>query len=171
VTTNSSTTAFKIIVDADSCPVKGVIIKVARDTSVPVLVIASIAHRIAAETGEISVIEVDNVPQAADIAVINNTSAGDIVVTGDFGLASIVLSRGAVPLSPRGYVFNEKNIDRLLLQRHIDAKIRRGGGRTKGPRSFCLEDRENFEKALRRIIDGRILLNNENKKAADLEEG
>ncbi len=151
MTSNSSRITFKIIVDADSCPVKDIILRVAKESAIPVLVIASISHNMTCEGGDVRVITVDNIPQAADIAVMNNVTAGDIVVTGDYGLASLVLSKGALPMSSRGSVYSARNIDRLLLQRHIDAKIRRGGGRTKGPKAFTTEDRHRFEEVIRRI--------------------
>lgn len=152
VATNSSKTDFKIIVDADSCPVMAIIIKVAQEKLIPVLAVASISHALNYQEAGVTVIKVDNVPQAADIAIVNHVKEGDIVVTGDYGLASISLSRRGAAVSPRGFVFTGENIDRLLLQRHIDAKIRRSGGRTKGPKSFTAEDRNNFELTLRKMI-------------------
>lgn len=152
MTANSSRTTSKILVDADSCPVKDVIVETAHETSTPVIMVASVAHLIAYQDPEITVISVDNVPQAADIAVLNNLTPGDIVVTGDYGLAAVVLSKKATPLSPRGFVYTADNIDRLLLQRHIDAKIRRAGGRVKGPPAMSQGDKEHFKKALRKLL-------------------
>lgn len=152
MTANNSRTTFKILVDADSCPVKDIIIEEALKNAICVIMVASISHRIVYQEPEVSVITVDNVPQAADIAVLNNISSGDIVVTGDYGLASVVLSKNVTPLSPRGFVYTTDNIDRLLLQRHIDAKIRRSGGRTKGPKAFNAEDRKQFRQALRKLL-------------------
>ncbi len=149
---NSSRATPKILVDADSCPVKDIIIKAAGDTGTPVVLVASISHLISCDSDQVQVITVDNVPQAADMAVINHTNAGDIVVTGDYGLASLALARGAIPVSSRGFVFTPDNIDRLLLQRHIDVKIRRGGGRTKGPRALTEADRQSFERVLRKLV-------------------
>lgn len=149
---NSTRTHFKIIVDADSCPVKEIILRVAEETAVPVVLVASVAHCMDAASGNISFVSVDNIPQAADIAIVNRISGDDIVVTGDYGLASLVLAKNGVPISPRGYVFKAENIDNLLFKRHIEAKIRRGGGKTIGPKAFTTEDRQNFEQVLRRII-------------------
>lgn len=156
VTSNSSKTSFNIIVDADSCPVKDIIYSVAREKRIPVILIASISHVISVSEGDITLVTVDNIPQAADIAIINRTRDCDIVITGDYGLAAAVLSKKATPLSPRGRVFSSENIDSLLMQRHIDAKIRRSGGRTKGPRAFTSADRQLFESALRKLIMNRL---------------
>lgn len=152
MTANSSRTTFKLIVDADSCPVKDIILAVARDTSTPVLLVASVSHQMSCQGEGIRVLTVDKVPQAADIAVINNVLAGDIVVTGDYGLAALVLAKGAVPLSPRGNVYTDANIDGLLLRRHLEARIRRGGGRIKGPAVFGEQDRQRFGHVLRGLI-------------------
>ncbi|MFZ5640663.1 MAG: YaiI/YqxD family protein [Bacillota bacterium] len=140
----------KIIVDADSCPVKETVVKVGAEFSLPVVIIASVAHELPEAPG-VENIRVDSSPQAVDMAVINHLYAGDIAVTGDFGLASLILGKGGRVLSPRGFVYSDKNIDRLLLQRHMDAKIRRAGGRTKGPRAFTGEDRSRFEENLRKL--------------------
>jgi uncharacterized protein YaiI (UPF0178 family) len=136
VISNSSRTALKIVVDAE----------------VQVLFVASVSHNISSAGDRIKVLTVDNIPQAADIAIINSVCAGDIVVTGDYGLASLVLSKRASPVSSRGFVFSEENIDRLLTQRHIEQRLRRGGGRTKGPRALLPEDRQRFEKVLRKLV-------------------
>ncbi|HWI54687.1 MAG TPA: YaiI/YqxD family protein [Desulfobacteria bacterium] len=155
MTSNSKKTHFKIIVDADSCPVKEIIFRVAKETSVPVVVVASVSHCLDVSSENVSFVSVDNIPQAADIAIINRISGADIVVTGDYGLASLVLAKSGVPISPRGFVFKPENIDNLLFKRHIEAKIRRGGGKTSGPKAFSAEDRQKFEQMLRRIIAGK----------------
>jgi uncharacterized protein YaiI (UPF0178 family) len=141
----------KIIVDADSCPVKEIVVKVGAEFSLPVVMIASVAHAMPEAPG-VQNIRVDSSPQAVDMAVINHLNAGDIAVTGDYGLASLILGKGGRVLSPRGFVYNDKNIDRLLLQRHMDAKIRRAGGRTRGPRAFTGDDRNSFEENLRKLV-------------------
>ncbi|WP_418790652.1 YaiI/YqxD family protein [Phosphitispora sp. TUW77] len=152
MTSNSSRATHKILVDADSCPVRDIIIKIASDIKTSVVFVASISHLISCDNEYVQVITVDNIPQSADMAVINHTNAGDIVVTGDYGLASLALTRGAIPVSSRGFIFTPTNIDRLLLQRHIDTKIRRGGGRTKGPRALTEADRQNFERVLMKLL-------------------
>lgn len=141
----------KIIVDADSCPVKEIVVKVGAEFGLAVLMVASVAHEMPDAPG-VENVRVDSMPQAVDMVVINRLQAGDIAVTGDYGLASLILGKGGRVLSPRGFIYSDGNIDRLLLQRHVDAKIRRAGGRTKGPRAFTREDRERFEENLRKLI-------------------
>ena len=154
MTSNSCRTAPKIIVDADSCPVKDIITKVSEEVAAPVLMIASTSHEISSQAANVQVIRVDNYPQAVDFAAANLVTAGDIVVTGDYGLASLILSKEATPVSPRGYIFNSQNIEILLFRRHLEARIRRGGGRTKGPKALTAEDKARFENVLRNLIMG-----------------
>lgn len=90
--------------------------------------------------------------QEADIKIMNLTEAGDIVVTGDGGLAAIVLGKGARCLSPMGREFHPEKIGFLLEEREIKAKFRRGGGRTKGPKKRTLGDDRQFEARLEKIL-------------------
>lgn len=151
VTANTSKAQLKIIVDGDACPGKDIIARVAKEFNIEVVWIASLEHQ-GKFIDEFKYIVVDNYPQATDMAVVKNVTRGDIVITQDYGLAALVLSKGAKAISPRGMVYSEGNIDRLLLQRHIDAKIRRGGGKTKGPKSMSMDTFISFEKNLRVLI-------------------
>lgn len=142
---------MKIVVDADACPVKEIIIETARNNAVPVVMVMSLAH-ITGFPAEVTVITVDSIPQAADIAILNTVRPADIVVTQDIGLAAAVLGRGALVLSPRGWQYDETNINSLLHERHWHAKVRRGGGRTKGPRPHTGKDDVRFRASLERLI-------------------
>ena len=66
-------------------------------------------------------------------------------MTQDFGLAAMVLGKGARAVNQNGLVYTNENIDKLLMERYIGAKVRRGGGRTKGPAKRTKEDNERFE--------------------------
>lgn len=143
---------MRILVDADACPVKDIILKVAGESGIAVTMVASIAHQL--DYGDMAtVIRVDSAPQAVDMVIINMSGPQDIIVTQDYGLASLVLAKGAKALSPRGLVFTEKNIDDLLNQRYISGEIRRLGGRQRGPRAHTKEDNFCFEGNLRQIIN------------------
>jgi uncharacterized protein YaiI (UPF0178 family) len=90
--------------------------------------------------------------QEADIKILNLTEPGDVVVTGDWGLAATVLGKGAKCLSPIGREFHEERMDFLLEERDLKAKFRRGGGRTKGPRKRTSEDDRRFEVSLEKVF-------------------
>jgi len=141
---------MKILVDADSCPKKAtmILIELASLYNVSLLAISSFNHQI----DGVEKIIVGNEPQAADIALINKTSKGDIVVTQDWGLASLVLSKGASCVATNGYIYSKERIDFMLEERHIKAKIRKGGGRTKGPAPRSNEDDERFRKNLESLL-------------------
>jgi uncharacterized protein YaiI (UPF0178 family) len=91
---------------------------------------------------------VGNASQEADTQVVNITTRGDVVVTQDWGLAAMVLGKGAKALSPVGRIFHEDTIEFLLEEREIKARFRRGGGRTRGPKKRTTEDDMNFKKSL-----------------------
>lgn len=143
---------MKILVDADACPVKDIIIAVGNERSIPVEMVASFNHKIKGGPG-VSVIITDTGPDAADYIIANRVEGEDIVVTQDFGLAALTLGKRGKALSPRGLIFTGENINSLLMQRHVSAKIRRSGGKTKGPSPFCREDRDNFLKSLLKLLE------------------
>jgi len=143
---------MRILVDGDACPVTHLIEKIAARYGVGVVFFHSTCHYSSNSNAATEKIMVDNESQAVDMAIINKAEKGDIVVTGDFGLASMVLGKEAKAISFSGMIFDESNIDRLLLERHISGVIRRSGGRTKGPARRTDSDNRNFEKSLSFLI-------------------
>ena len=141
-----------ILVDADACPVKDVVERVAGEYGMPVVMFIDTSHLLEGVRAE--VVTVDKARDAVDIALINRTRPGDIVVTQDYGLAAMALGKGARAISQNGLIYTKDNIDRLLLERHVSQKIRRSGGRTPGPPRRTREDDERFERALRGLIGG-----------------
>lgn len=141
---------MQIFVDADACPVKDIIVRVARENNLPVTMIIDSSHEL--KDPYSTVITVDKGKDSVDLVLINRVKRGDIVVTQDYGLAALVLGKSAKAINQNGLVFSNENIDRLLMERHVGQKIRRGGGRTKGPGKRTREDDERFEKGFREII-------------------
>jgi uncharacterized protein YaiI (UPF0178 family) len=155
---------MKIIVDADACP-KGALeacLALGRQKAVPVWTVASFNHNIVADHHVI----VGDASQEADIKLMNLTEAGDLVVTQDWGLASMVLGKRAACLSPAGREFTAGQIDFLLEERALKAKFRRGGGRTRGPAKRTAEDDRRFAAALERIL-ARLLAAGDEKRTND----
>ncbi|MDP5273105.1 YaiI/YqxD family protein [Chengkuizengella sp. 2205SS18-9] len=132
-----------MIVDADACPVKSEIVLLGKQFQIQVVMVASFDHSLKNEDGVVN-IQVDRSDQSADLYISNHISAGDILITHDFGLASICLGKSVKVISPRGKFYNEQSIDFLLENRHESAKKRRSGHFTKGPKPFSKEDRNNF---------------------------
>ncbi|MBC8079359.1 MAG: YaiI/YqxD family protein [Gorillibacterium sp.] len=144
----------KILVDADACPVKSEIVTVALKFSVPVWMVASFDHRI--EPGEgVTVFQVDRSDQSVDLYIANRIGKDDVLITQDFGLAAICMAKKAIALSNRGQIYTDRIIDFLLDHRSESAKIRRGGGRTKGPLAFTALDRKNFQQTLTKILSDK----------------
>ena len=143
---------MEILVDADACPVRDIIYEEARKHGIHVTMVVSMAHNIYTLEG-MDVVRVDSSFQAVDIAIVNRAASGDIIVTSDFGLASLVLGKGSTAISPSGRIYSERNIDILLEKRHASARQRRGGGKVKGPKARKRDDDEVFRKNLVKLIE------------------
>jgi uncharacterized protein len=141
----------KIIVDADACPVKAEIVEAALQFGVPVMMVASFDHRLQEQSG-VTVVQVDRSDQSVDLYIANHIARQDILVTQDFGLATIGLAKRAVVLSNRGQMYTDRTIDFLLDSRHSQAKQRRRGHYGKGPKPFTEEDRQKFLHSLTKVL-------------------
>lgn len=144
---------MRIFIDGDASPVQDLVIELAASFDLPVLMIKSYAHFSYRQLPSfVEELYVDSEPEAADLAIVNRVQKGDIVITQDYGLASLCLAKGATSIHHKGFVFTEKNIDRLLQSRHENAKARRAGQRTKGPKALTEEDRKKFTSVLREQV-------------------
>lgn len=145
---------MKVIIDADACPVTREAITAARERGRSVMIVANATQnleRYASRAG-VEAIQVSGGSDAADFAIIERLEPGDIVVTQDIGLAAMVLGRGARAIGVRGRIYHLATIDAELEVRHEQAKLRRAGGRHKGPAPFTDEDREYFVDQLERLL-------------------
>ena len=143
-----------VFVDADACPVTREAIAVARARHVPVVLACNESQslaRYAARAG-VEVFQVGSGRDSVDFAIVPLFKPGDVVITGDTGLAAMALGRGARALSPRGRQYTAATIDAELAVRHAEQRYRREGGRTRGPSPFNDEDRERFREALERLL-------------------
>ncbi|MGO8988595.1 MAG: DUF188 domain-containing protein [bacterium] len=141
---------MKILVDADACPkaVLQICMRLGRKHNIPVWTVASFNHHIESDHHFV----VGDGFQEADVKIMNLTEAGDVVVTGDWGLAAVVLGKEATCLNPTGREFRPEKMGFLLEEREVRAKIRRGGGKTKGPKKRTTADDERFELRLEEIL-------------------
>ena len=144
---------MKIIIDGDASPVKEITTKIARKFDLDLLIVFSNSHfGIESNYEKCQIVMVDSSWQSADMEIINRTVKGDIAITGDYGLASLVLGKKAYSISNSGRIFTNDNIDALLLDRHISQQIRKAGGRTKGPQKRSKQDDIKFEEQLTSLI-------------------
>ncbi len=144
----------RVIVDADACPVTRDAISVAGRHGATVALVANTTQnldRLAARSG-IEMVQVSGGRDAADFAIVEMLQPDDVVVTQDVGLAAMVLGRGARAIGVRGRIYHLATIDAELEVRHEQAKLRRAGGRHKGPAPFTDRDREHFVEQLERLL-------------------
>jgi hypothetical protein len=144
-----------LFVDADACPVTSVAITIARAHGLPVVLVSNASQNLgrhAARPG-VEAVQVGSGRDAADFAIITRLHPGDVVITGDLGVAAMALGRGARVLGFRGREHTADTIDLEMALRHAEQKHRRAGGRTRGPDPLTDEHRENFAAALERLLD------------------
>ena len=144
---------MKLFIDADACPVTGLAISIAGEWGISAVLVCDQHHQQNHEGVE--TVLVMKGADSADFRLVNLLSAGDVVVTQDYGLAAMCLAKGAQALNQNGMEYNENNIEGLLWQRHESRKIRQGGGRTKGPSKRTGAQNKDFEEALRRLLAER----------------
>ena len=136
---------MKVIIDADACPVKDIVTKETKDKNIEVVLVSSLSHFSSRELdSHVKAMYVDAGPDAADYRIVQLAEAGDIIVTQDYGLASLLLPKDCIVLHHTGFEYNKMNMDYMLETRHMSSVIRRGGGRTKGPKALSQEDKQKF---------------------------
>lgn len=137
---------MKIYVDADACPMVEETTEEAGHYSVPVILVKSFAHYSSAFTEQpgVETIYVDTGADAVDYRIVQLATKGDIVITQDYGLASLLLAKKCIVLHHSGFVFREETIDSFLTSRYVSAKARKAGQKTKGPKALTAQDRAAF---------------------------
>lgn len=146
--------ALKIFVDADSCPVKDEVYRVARRYELEVRVVSANWLRLP----EDPLIQLDLVREtgnldAADDRIVEQVVEGDIVISDDILLASRCLEKGAHPLTPRGREFTPESIGEAVATRELMAGLRETGAVTGGPSPFTKSDRSQFLQQLDQIVN------------------
>lgn len=142
---------MRILVDADACPVKQIIVRMAKERKIPVTMLIDTSHEL--NDGYSTIITVDKQADSVDFVLMGLLEREDIVVTQDYGLAAMVIGKGAKAINQNGLIFTNENMDRLLMDRHVGGKIRRGGGRTKGPAKRTKDDDARFEAAFEQMLN------------------
>lgn len=113
---------MKILIDGDGCPVVRLTEQIAKDHQIPVIIIVDRNHQI--QTAYAQVITVEQGNDAADFALISQVNCGDLVITQDYGVASLALAKGSYALHQNGREYTTDNIDLLLMERHLAKKER-----------------------------------------------
>jgi uncharacterized protein YaiI (UPF0178 family) len=143
-----------IFVDADGCPVKNEIYRVARRHQAPVVVVSNKTLRVP-ESDSITMQIVEGNFDAADDWIAARAGQGDLVITADIPLAARCLKNGAVVLDHRGGEFTDDMVGQALAGRELMSHVRAMGGLTGGPSAFEARDRSRFlhrlDESLRRL--------------------
>jgi uncharacterized protein YaiI (UPF0178 family) len=146
-----------IWVDADACPavIKDILYRAAQRSQQPLTLVANQMLR----TPPSPLIRAVQVPRGFDVAdnyIVEHTSAGDLVITADIPLASDVLRKGALVLSPRGERYTADDISERLSMRDMMEELRSAGVDTGGPAAFSQADRRAFANALDQLLQKAV---------------
>ncbi len=143
---------MKILVDADACPVVSVVERVAMKYEIPVILLCDTNHVLHSEYSEVKMIGAG--ADAVDFALVGLCRKGDLVVTQDYGLAAMILGKGACGIHQSGKWYTDENIDRMLMERHVGKRMRRSKPKRhlKGPAKRTAEDDIRFEASLERLV-------------------
>lgn len=145
---------MRIYVDADASPVQEEVIQLCETFGLDAVFIKSYAHYSFDDLPAfVKVVYVDHGADAADYEIVRRVAAGDLVITQDYGLASLCLAKGVFVFHHKGFQYTQDNIDRMLAERHLSAQARKAGKRTKGPKAFTKEDRIIFTEKLSRFLE------------------
>ena len=141
---------MKVLIDADACPVVSIAAQLCEKFRVPCILLCDTAHVMTRPNAQ--TLTFDKGADSVDFAIANRVEAGDLVVTQDYGLASMCLARNARVLHQDGWEYTAWNIDALLLQRHESRKFRAAGGRTKGPKRRTAQQDKAFLEAMTKLL-------------------
>jgi uncharacterized protein YaiI (UPF0178 family) len=140
-----------IYIDADACPVKDEVYRVARRYALQVVVVANAALRVPADP--LVGLVVRSGFGAADDWIAGQVGPGDIVVTADIPLAARAVEKGAVVLDPKGRVLDADTVGEALGMRDLKEGLRQAGGTTGGPAPMTPRDRSRFLSKLDELVN------------------
>ena len=143
---------MQIFVDADACPVVGIVEKVAKEHSISVTLLCDTNHVLSSDYSEVIVVGAG--ADAVDYKLISICHRGDIVVSQDYGVAAMALGKNAYAIHQSGKWYTNENIDQMLMERHLAKKARnaRKKQHLKGPSKRTEEDDRRFAESLENLI-------------------
>lgn len=148
-----------IYVDADACPVIKNIEKIAKKYNLGCTLVCDTNHEFRSDYSEVKTISAG--ADAVDIALINMCRAGDIVVSQDYGVATLALGKKAYAIHQSGLWYTEDNIDQLMMERYISKKARMASAKhhLKGPAKRTQQDNMKFEESFEMLVQ-KVLTDN-----------
>ena len=155
---------MQIFVDADACPVVGIVEKVAKEHSISVTLLCDTNHVLSSDYSEVIVVGAG--ADAVDYKLISICHRGDIVVSQDYGVAAMALGKNAYAIHQSGKWYTNENIDQMLMERHLNKKARRASGKNhlRGPRNFCRHLAEVDMLRQQVCASGRMMQKNSGRK-------
>ena len=141
---------MRILIDGDGCPQKEQIISIANEYHLKVILFVDYAHVMNHDLCEVRYCEIGQ--DSVDLMVTNEVKKNDLVITQDYGLAALVLNKGAKVLHVNGMVIDCHNIDELLYQRYLGHQNRKLDKHIKGPKKRTLQDQNQFIDQLKLLI-------------------
>lgn len=145
---------MKVLIDADACPVVGLAVELCKKHRRDCILLCDTAHEMHRDGATTLVF--DKGADSVDFALVNRVDPGDIVITQDYGLASMCLAKKAQVLHQDGWLYTEYNIQALLFQRHAAKEYRASGGRIKGPAKRKSTQNDAFVKALDGLLQQTV---------------
>ena len=145
---------MKVLIDADACPVTDIVVALCVEYAAQCILLCDTAHVLCKEGAQTLVF--DKGADSVDFALVNRVCPGDIVITQDYGLASMCLARAARVLHQDGWQYTENNIEALLHQRHAANQFRKAGGRTKGPKKRTVAQNNTFTQVLAALLQQTV---------------
>ena len=139
-----------ILIDADGCPVVDLTLQIAKQFGISVIILCDTSHQIEREGAQTLVL--DKGADSVDFALVNRVKPGDVVVTQDYGLASMCLAKRVRVLNQNGLEYTADNIDALMLRRYENKKLLRAGKHPKGSPKRTKEQDEAFVATLTDIL-------------------
>lgn len=143
---------MQIYVDADACPVVGIVEETAKKYKIPVTLLCDTNHVLHSDYSDVVVVGAG--ADAVDYKLISLCHSGDIVVSQDYGVAAMALGKGAYAIHQSGKWYTDDNIDQMLMERHLNKKARRSSYKNhiKGPKKRTEEDNERFAQSFEKLI-------------------
>lgn len=145
---------MKVLIDADACPVVDIAVGLCREFGVECILLCDTAHIIRRDGAATLVF--DKGADSVDFALVNRVCPGDLVITQDYGLASMCLARAGKVLHQDGWAYTEENIQALLWSRHETKKYRQSGGRVKGPSKRTRGQDDSFRDAFKNLLQTSV---------------
>ena len=138
--------------DADACPVVGIIEKISKKYHLPVTLLCDTNHVLSFDYSKVIVVGAG--ADAVDYKLISICQKGDIIVSQDYGVAAMALGKGAYAIHQSGKWYTNENIDQMLMERHLNKKVRKSSHKNhiKGPKKRTQEDDEKFALAFEKMI-------------------